>query len=274
MENQENRERGRMEPIGDILKRLQTNNTAAASPQGLESRQSEEVAGTEKECPICKGGRMIHPLQPDGRPDFSRVVPCECIRVKLEAERQKVLLKKCELPRKALSWTFETFELFPGLEEAYEAATDIAERRGDNRWLLLMGGTDRGKSHLLTAICHRWLQAGIPARYAYVPLLFDELRRGFRGEGDNSYDARFDFCLNVPLLALDDLGVENQTPWVQERLDTVIDYRLMHELHLVVTTNLPMEDLPFRIRSRLAREGRVIYVATEEYHERPDRRSG
>lgn len=271
-DKREAKEYKHMEPIGDILKRLQTNNTDAASDR--DHRRSEEVAGAEGECPICKGGQTVHPRLPDGRPDYSRLVPCLCIRAKLEAEKKKRLLKMCELPRKALAWTFETFELLPGLEEAYEAAMDLAERRGENKWLLIMGGTDRGKTHLLTAICHRWLQVGIPARYAYVPLLFDELRRGFRGEGDNSYEAKFDFCLNVPLLALDDLGTENQTPWVQERLDTIIDYRLMHELSLVVTTNLPMEDLPFRIRSRLAREGRVIYVATGEYHGRQDRRSG
>jgi len=264
-------EHKRLEPIGDILKRLQTNSTAEATHLDSGHHQSEG-AGGENVCPICNGGQTVHPRLEDGRPDYSRVVPCVCIRARLEAEKKRRLLKRCELPKKALTWTFETFELLSGLEEACEAALVLAERRCDTSWLLLMGGTDRGKSHLLAAICHRWLQAGIPARYVYVPLLLEELKRGFREEGDNSYDARFDFFLNVPLLALDDLGTENRTPWVQERLDTIIDYRLMHELAMVVTTNLPMEDLPFRIRSRLAREGRVVYIAADEYHTRPDRR--
>jgi len=259
----------RLESVGDILKRLHTSNTSEVSlPSG--SHQSEG-AGGENECPICRGAQYVYPLRDDGKPDYSRVIPCRCVRAKLEEVKRKRLLKMCELPKKALTWTFETFELLPGLEEAYEAALALAEHRSDTSWLLLMGGTDRGKSHLLAAICHRWLQAGMPARYVYIPLLLDELRRGFRGEGDGSYDARFDFFLNVPLLALDDLGTENRTPWVQERLDTIINDRLMHELALVVTTNLPMEDLPFRIRSRLAREGRVVYIAADEYHVRPDR---
>ena len=263
---------GRLEPVGDILKHLQTSNTAVASQPGSSRRQQnsecEGAATGEIECPICKGGQTVHPRLMDGRPDYSRLVPCACIRAKLEVAKKKTLLKMCELPSKALAFTFETFEILPGLKEAYDAALDLAEHRGENKWLLLMGSTDQGKTHLLAAICHRWLQAGVPARYAYVPLLLDELRRGFREEGNDSYDAKFDFFLNVPLLALDDLGTENRTPWVQERLDTIIDYRLMHELALVVTTNLPMEDLPFRIRSRLAREGRVVYIATDEYHRR------
>jgi chromosomal replication initiation ATPase DnaA len=75
----------------------------------------------------------------------------------------------CELPKKAMKWTFETFEVLPGLEDAYEAALELAARRGDKNWLLMTGGSDRGKTHLLMAICQRWLQVGIPARYAYVP---------------------------------------------------------------------------------------------------------
>ena len=182
------------------------------------------------------------------------------------------MLEACELPPRAAGWTFETFERLPGLEEAYDEALEFAEDTSATKWLVLMSGSDRGKTHLLFAICHRWLEQGRPARYAYVPDLLDELRRGFRGDGDQSFEARWHFFRNVPLLALDDLGAENKTPWVQERLDTLINYRLTHELALVVTTNTPLEDIPFRIRSRLEREGRVIYIRAHDYHTRPDRR--
>jgi DNA replication protein DnaC len=69
----------------------------------------------------------------------------------------------------------------------------------------------------------------------------------------------------VPLLVLDDLGVENSTSWVQEKLDTLVDYRLMHGLALVVTTNLTLEELPARISSRLERAGHVIGIKGEPY---------
>ncbi len=280
MENQRsnNQPGGKLELVGEVLKHLRMNSTSGVYPHCASQESEDAMAHTratneDNGCPICKGAQFVHPRREgDDKPDYSRTIPCRCVRAKWEEAKRQRLLKACELPRKALNWTFEKFKVLPGMEEAYEAALELAERRCDTSWLLLMGGTDRGKSHLLTAICHRWLQAGTPARYVYVPLLLDELRHGFRGEGDGSYDARFDFFLNVPLLALDDLGTENRTPWVQERLDTIIDYRLMHELALVVTTNLPMEELPFRIRSRLGREGRVVYIAAPEYHTRPDRR--
>lgn len=265
---------GKLELVGDVIKRLLMKNTSPAShlPTGQTSDEAEDEA-RKKACPICKGAQFVHPHRDDGKVDYSRVVPCQCVRAKLEEEKRKRMLRMCELSPKAQSWTFENFEVLPGLEEAYEAALELAEEKADSNWLTLMGSTDRGKTHLLAAICHRWLDRGKPARYVYVPLLFEELRRGFRGEGDTSYEARWDFFLNVPLLALDDLGTENRTPWVQERLDTIIDSRLTSGLALVVTTNLPMEDLPFRIRSRLSREGRVVYIAAPEYHTRPDRRA-
>ncbi|MBA7681752.1 Primosomal protein DnaI [subsurface metagenome] len=162
--------------------------------------------------------------------------------------------------------TFENFKVCPELQEAYDLALQLAEG-GDVTWLTMMSGTMRGKTHLAIAICRRWLESEKPAKYAYVPLLFEELRRGFREEGDRSYEARFDRFLNVPLLVLDDLGTENRTPWVQEKLDTIIDYRLSWSLPLVVTTNTPMDELPFRITSRLGRlpSSRVVFINAPEF---------
>ncbi len=170
----------------------------------------------------------------------------------------------CELPAGSEKMTFEKWESRKGLKKVYDAALALAEG-GSTDWLTFMGNSTRGKTHLLIAICRHWLSAGRVARYAYVPLLLEELRRGFKQEGDSSYETRFDFFLNVPLLALDDLGTENPTLWVQEKLDTIIDYRLMHALPLIVTTNLPMDELSFRVKSRLERGGNIMYLDVAEY---------
>ncbi len=175
------------------------------------------------------------------------------------------MLQLCELPPATEKMTFDDFAVSPPLKEAYEAALALAEERSTSNWLTLICDVNRGKTHLLVAICRHWLTRGKPAHYAYVPLLMEELRRGYREEGDMSFDRRFDFFLNVPLLALNDLGTENRTPWVQEKLDTIIDYRLMQGLALVVTTNLTVDDLDFRVASRLKRHGKVIFIDAPEY---------
>jgi len=262
MESQEQtRGQGGLTPLGVVIEHLLGKSTSPPSKSELE----------QYECAICRDAHYVHPRREDGKVDYSRVVPCQCARERLERDKLQRMFQSCELPSETEHMTFDTFKVLPGLEEAYEAALAVAE--GRSAWLTLMSDTDRGKTHLLIAICRHWVSQGKPARYAYVPLLLEELRRGFRHEGDWSYESRFDFFLNVPLLALDDLGTESRTPWANEKLDILIDYRLVHGLALVVTTNLTPEELNFRIASRLRRRGRVVFIDAPEYRTRPDRRA-
>jgi DNA replication protein DnaC len=209
---------------------------------------------------------MVYPVGQDGKVDYSRLVPCSCIREEIEKKRAAALLRFCELPAGTDHMTFANFKVRLGLREAYLYALGLA-RGGEPTWLTLMAGTGRGKTHLAIAIVRCWLARGIPAKYVHVPLLFEDLRRGFRESGDMSYEARFDRIMKVPLLLMDDLGTENSTPWVQEKLEIIFDYRLMNNLALVVTTNTPFDELPFRIASRLERlpGARVVNIEVEEY---------
>ncbi len=249
-----------MEHIGEVLRSLPMKNTNAASSDG--------PGGPQYSCPICRDARSVHPINEDGRPDYSRVVPCQCVIEQLERDRAKMLLEYCELPPATENMTLASFETTPALKEAFDCARNLAEEEGDIKWLTLIGRAALGKTHLAVAICRRWLERGKPARYAYVPLLLEELRRGFGESGDRSYETRFDRFLNVPLLVLDDLGAEHSTSWVQEKLDTIIDYRLMNGLYLIVTSNLPIDMLPLRIESRLKRApgAKVVFIKAPEFY--------
>jgi len=248
-----------VEHIKDILKSL---------PQrGTERALSDELERGQYACAICRDAHFVHPLREDGSVDYSMVVPCRCVREQLQRERMERLLQYCELPSGTGHMTFESFRRDPHLQEAYDLALQVAEGNNSIACLTLSAGVDRGKTHLAISICRRWLERGQAARYAYVPLLLEELRRGFREEGDSSYEARFDRFLNIPLLVMDDLGAESRTPWVQEKLDTIVDYRIMQGLPLVVTTNMPANELPFRIESRLKRShgARVVTIDSPEF---------
>jgi len=200
-----------------------------------------------------------------GHPDFGLLVRCECMKEADEAERRARFLRLCRLPAATEDRTFEKFEPRPGLEKAIQAAQQVAA--GKLRWLTLMGGVDTGKSHLAMAIARKWLEQGKPARYAAVPVFLDELRRGYHPDADMSYDQEFYFYQNVDLLVLDDLGMECPTPWAQEKLDMLVNYRYENALPLVVTTNLPMDQISPRIASRLQRTdfGRVVNIKALEY---------
>lgn len=115
-------------------------------------------------------------------------------------------------------------------------------------WLFLHGGFGSGKTHLLAAAFYTLLDAGYAPIYTVVPLLLDHIRDGINA-GD--YSARFYAVRDCPILLLDDLGAESQTPWAQEALFKLVDYRYRLGLPLAVATNLKPDDLEPRVGSRL-----------------------
>jgi DNA replication protein DnaC len=57
------------------------------------------------------------------------------------------------------------------------------------------------------------------------------------------------------MLVMDDLGAHSTSPWAQEKLYQIINYRYNAQLPMVVTTNLSLDELERtepRIASRLA----------------------
>ena len=176
---------------------------------------------------------------------------CDCKLLEIEERRQRFLIERCQLPPGTEDLDFESFFVYREVEKAVAYAKMVARR--ELTWLTLIGDVDRGKTHLGIAICRQWLDNNQAACYAYVPLLLDELRDGYSRQDTESYETRFHFFCEVPLLVLDDLGVESQTPWVNEKLDTIVDFRYIRGLPLVILTNLGINELSVRIRSRIQR---------------------
>jgi DNA replication protein DnaC len=82
--------------------------------------------------------------------------------------------------------------------------------------------------------------------------LLDHLRAAYSPHSPTTYDQRFDQVRNAPLLILDDLGTQSSTEWAQEKLFQIFNYRYNSRLPTVVTSNLELEAIDIRIRSRLA----------------------
>jgi DNA replication protein DnaC len=135
------------------------------------------------------------------------------------------------------------------LEWAFNRARQYAGSL--NGWLLLQGGFGCGKTHLAAAIANFAVGMGVPTLFLTVPDLLDTLRFSYDSE-DTTFEQRFDEIRNAPLLVLDDFGTQNATAWAQEKLFQIVNYRYINKLPLVVTTNLDMDEIEARIRSRLA----------------------
>ncbi len=215
---------------------------------------------------------MTHPIE-GGKIRYDRVIPCRWCAETLEKERQERYLRLCELPVGTEHMIFENFETRgnPSLVEAKKLSLSMASDIEDLRWLTLVGKVDRGKTHLAVAICRAWMKRGKAARYCFVPLLLKDLRDGFELEGEYSYRARMNSLCNVALLVLDDLGVEKASEWAQEQIQTIVHYRGINRLPMVLTINKPLAEMPIdpehRIASRLQRESwcRVVVLDVGEH---------
>ena len=154
------------------------------------------------------------------------------------------------------------------LDSAFRASVAFAdEPRG---WLTLQGTNGCGKTHLAAAIANRALAAGTSVFFAVVPDLLDHLRSSFAPGKDIGYDELFEEVRNVGLLILDDLGAQATTPWAQEKLYQVVNYRTLSGLPTVVTTDQSLEQIQAvhpRIVARIAdpHAGSVIVILAPHY---------
>ncbi len=221
------------------------------------SSTEPEVDSTES-CPICHGTGWIVRDVPVGHPDFGRAVPCRCRAVEIERRRQARLRALSNLD--ALQhMTFDTFlpegiglsdDRRRNLRAAYDIARRFAER--PEGWLLLLGGYGCGKTHLAAAIANARLSQGDAVLFVAVPDLLDHLRATFSPASTIDYDERFETIRQAPLLVLDDLGAQASTPWAQEKLYQIFNYRYNARLPTVITSNQRLEDIEIRVRSRLS----------------------
>jgi len=233
-------------------------------PVNTSVENMESLLNTD--CSLCNGAGFVHPIV-DGKSDYANVVPCECTRDLWETKRKAFILAKCNFPPFAEDMSFDNFDIYPEVKTAYADARKMADNPGHLSWLAFMGVNGNGKTHLAVAICKAWLNADIPAKYKLVSLLLEELREGINHNGEESYERKFEYYCNVPLLLLDDYGIESSTKWVQEKLDTLIDYRLMNNLSLIITSNLTLDEMPPRIRSRIMRHpnGKIVAIMADDY---------
>ena len=141
-------------------------------------------------------------------------------------------------------------EMQENLDEAYRIAFDFAKL--PEGWLVFMGETGCGKTHLAAAIVNYSYEAGKPALFVVVPEFLDHLRSAFSPDSKVSYDRLFESVKAAPLLVLDDFGEQSTTPWVREKLYQLINYRYNGRLPTVMTTRLSFDEILGEVDSAIS----------------------
>jgi DNA replication protein DnaC len=153
--------------------------------------------------------------------------------------------------------TFDSFELRPelskedqhSLKQALAQAKEFASK--PEKWLVVMGEHGCGKTHLAAAIGNFCLGNGQPVVFKEVPDLLDHLRATYRPGSPVTYDQLFETVRSAPLLILDDLGTESATPWAQEKLHQIFNYRYAARLPTVITMRKAIEEIDPHLASRM-----------------------
>jgi DNA replication protein DnaC len=142
-----------------------------------------------------------------------------------------------------------TSEQRENLERAYKNAVEFA--RAPHGWIVFAGLNGCGKTHLAAAIANQLRNTGSEVLFILVPDLLDHLRASFSPDSKVSYDSLFEKIKNIPVLVLDDYGEHTSTPWAQEKLYQLINYRYNAKLPTVITTCLDLDAIENRVSSRL-----------------------
>lgn len=105
--------------------------------------------------------------------------------------------------------------------------------------LILLGSCGTGKTFGAGCILNSVLAQGHRALMISIEKIAEQAEEaGFEGKGEY-----FDDLMNIPLLILDDLGTARETEYMMEITNRVISDRDKSMKPLIVTTNIPYEDI-------------------------------
>jgi DNA replication protein DnaC len=156
------------------------------------------------------------------------------------------------------------------LHVAYVTARGYADN--PKGWLVLLGETGCGKTHLAAAIGHYLRAREMKVEFCVVPDLLDALRSASRENADGGdVDDVLEAVRTTPCLILDDLGVHSATPWAQEKLFQILNYRYNAKLPTVITVGCALDDLPDSWVSRMydTKVSMIFEIEAPDYRGRP-----
>jgi DNA replication protein DnaC len=265
--------------INEILKKTAENmskaNTQNSSITDSNLPRETKALPGDPNCPKCHGLGYYRLEVPVDHPSFGKVFVCDCRLGEVSHQIREKLFSMSHLEN-LQHLTFDNFKprgrvgslpyQAESLERAYNQAVQFAEKR--EGWLILEGAYGCGKTHLAAAIANFAVESGIPTLFITVPDMLDSLRFSYNNP-DTTFEQRFEEIRTAPLLILDDFGTENATPWAQEKLFQIINYRYTNKLPTIITTNIPLDQLEGRIHSRLADPDLVtqVHISSSDYRQ-------
>lgn len=212
--------------------------------------------------PQCVGGWLPAPDVPPGHPQFGKMRPCpDCKpfikrlqQVKFAQKYERVTARFSSLKGDLLNMTFSGFRQNEANRTSYNAVRQWAGSllpgvQAESKEILYMYGTTGcGKSHLAAAAANGLVEHNVHALFITVP----DMKALISSQSFNDQGPVVEAIKSMPVLIIDDIGVENLTDWTREWLYAIFNERYNTRAPTLYVSNLPPEELGMpRVTSRL-----------------------
>jgi len=214
---------------------------------------------------------------------FTPRVMCACDRKRKQADEERERLMKVSMLKNSCfispiqtQYTFENY--LKGNDQAYQVSKNyvdnFAQMKKDNIGLLFHGNVGSGKTYLACAIANALIEKELlQVRMHNLSQIINQLQHsGFNSDRNGLISS----LGNIPLLILDDLGIERDTSYAREQVYNIINERYLKGRPTIFTTNLSLKnlqddhvDLEYqRIYSRILEMAIPIRVAGEDFRKK------
>ncbi|PCN55616.1 replicative DNA helicase, partial [Clostridioides difficile] len=198
-------------------------------------------------CKSC-GKRVDGELLDLGFTKFIPRIKCECeIKRDKENEEKERLMKISSLKRDCFSsplqhqYTFEKFlnEKGQAYKVAYNYAKSFEQMKKDNVGLLFYGDVGSGKTYLACSIANELIERKqVKVKIMNLSQVINQIQKSAFKVDSNEIISNLS---NIPLLILDDLGIERDTSYAREQVYNIINSRYLKGKPTIFTTNLSLE---------------------------------
>ncbi len=195
-------------------------------------------------CPACQGQEYTYEVDDRGYEVARRCPVCGALNRRIKA------FNDASVPRRHSTATVENFQTHhPDNQRPignlnsvrFSLYNWVKGFSPGERGFMLHGPVGTGKTHLLAGVIRQLtLEKGIGARFIEFTHLLSDIRQQFdQGKGET---AILQPIVELPVLAIDELGKGRKTNWQLSIIDEIISKRYNRSLTTLFTTNYPLEE--------------------------------
>ena len=228
----------------------------------MNSQNSSTEKPAKEVCPLCRGTGWEFYTQ-DGY-DYARECKCGL----LKKRNMEAKLSFANIPDAFKELTLDTFDInvYERPESRKRAGGALIavkhwidqseEMLKEGSGLYLYSDTKgSGKTRMAASIAnHLICDKHISVKFATSMQIINEIRATWSHESEEESESKLlKDLIEVPVLVIDDFGVEQVKEWVAERFYHVINDRYVKRKSTIFTSNMLIDDLPYddRIKDRI-----------------------